>query len=178
MVKKPAKKINIKAKKEQKKPVEKTTTPTVWNPFEVFENMDRFFWDDPWRSSLWERRPTMGLWPDRWMDVDKKMSPLDLVDTGDSYKIIAEIPGVSKKDLDVNITPHGIQIRGEMKSESEQNDEGYIRHERKYSSICRNMAFPEEVNPNKAEASLKDGILEISVSKKSPEGTGRRITVK
>jgi HSP20 family protein len=179
MVKKKEKKINIKTKKGKKIPVERTATPTVWNPFELFENMERFFMDDPWKAMGWRRRYPFIPWSEHWLETDTKMPPLDLVDTGNKYKIIAEIPGVSKKNLDVNITENMISICGETKTETEEENEGYIRHERSYSTICRNMAFPEEVNPDKAEATLKDGILEVKISKKTPTtGRGRKIPVK
>ncbi len=166
MVKKKDKKLNIK-KKAKKTTTGQSSTPSVWRPFNLLSNMDRFFMDDPWMTSLW------GSWPylpisERWNEPDKKISPLDLVDTGNGYKVITEVPGVSKRDLDVNITPNAIQICGETKNEEGVEDEDFIRHERSYSTICRNMSFPEEVNPDRANGTLKDGILEITVSKKSP----------
>jgi len=178
MIKKKANKENAKAKKEKQIPVESTSTPNVWNPLELFDNMDRYLWDDPWTPSFWKHRPSMNLMKEHWFDTDTKISPLDLVDIGDKYKVIAEIPGVPKKDLDVNITSKKISICGETKTETNEEDIDYVRHERRYSTICRNMSFPEEVDPNKAEATLKDGILEIQVYKKSPQSKGRKIPIK
>lgn len=173
------KKVNIKTEKGTKTPVERTTTPTVWNPFEIFENMDRFFMEDPWAPMWWRHKRPLIPWSARWLEPDTKIAPLDLVDTGNKYKIIAEVPGVLKKNLDVNITENTISICGETKTETKEEDEGYVRRERSYSTLCRNMTFPEEVNPDKAEATLKDGILEIHVSKKTPTtGKGRKISVK
>jgi len=177
MVKKKDKKIKIKTKKG-KQPLEKTTAPVVWSPLDIYENFDRLFWEDPWMSRWW-RRWQLSPRSDRWFETDTKITPLDLVDTGKEYKIVAEVPGVSKKDLEVNITPTGISICGETALETKEEDKGYIRRERSYSTICRNMAFPEEVNPDKAEATLKDGILEVRVGKKTPTTSqGRKIPVK
>jgi len=69
------------------------------------------------------------------------------------------------------------RICGETKTEVKDDSEGYIRRERSYSTLCRTMTFPEEVNPDKAEATLKDGILEVKVAKKSPT-RGRNIPIK
>ncbi len=182
MVKKKEKKININTKKVEKSVPEKMATPAIWNPWDLMENMDRWFWEDPW-APIWRRRWS-GLTPaeklvDRWFDSDKKITAIDMIDTGKEYKIRAEMPGVNKKDVEVNITPNNISICGETKTENKEKDEGWVRRERSYSSICRTMMFPEEVNPDKADATLKDGILEILVTKKSPSIVkGRNITVK
>ena len=145
--------------------------------------MDRWFWEDPW-ASMWHRRRWGSLIPrDPWStqqwEPEVKLTAVDLVDTGKQYKVIAEMPGVSKKDLDVSITPNDIRICGEMKTETKKEEGGYVRQERSYSTLCRTMPFPEEVNPDKAEASLKDGILEIKVDKKSSTiSRGKNIPVK
>lgn len=178
MPKKKEKKINIKTKKEKKTTPDKTTTPAVWNPWDIMESMDRWFWEDPW-TPFWRRR-WGGLAPiEKWFDTDKKITAIDMIDTGKEYKITAEMPGVNKKDIEVNITPNNISICGETKTETKEKDEGWVRRERNYSTIYRTMMFPEEVNPDKADATLKDGILEISVTKKTPTtGKGRNIPVK
>lgn len=181
MVKKKEKKINIKKVKKSKQ--DNTTKPALWNPFEMMDVMDRWFWEDPW-APLWHRRRWGSLIPrDPWFtqqwEPEVKLTAVDLVDTGKQYKVIAEMPGVSKKDLEVSITPNDIRICGEMKTETKKEEEGYVRQERSYSTLCRTMPFPEEVNPEKAEASLKEGILEIKVDKKSPTtGRGKTIPVK
>ena len=180
MVRKKEKNIKIKAKKSKKPASEKPSPPAVWNPFDVMDVMDRWFWDDPWMP-MWRRRwgsimPKDSLY-DRWMDPDKKQTSIDIIDTGKEFKVLAEMPGVSKKDVEVSITDTNISICGETKSEIATDDKGYIRRERSYSTLCRSMAFPEEVNPDKAEATLKDGILEIKVAKKTPT-KGRNIPVK
>ncbi|MFW6120587.1 MAG: Hsp20/alpha crystallin family protein [Petrotogales bacterium] len=181
MARKKEKKINV--KKDKKRTQEKSTTPALWNPFELMDAMDRWFWEDPW-APFWHRRRRGSLIPrkpwftQRW-EPDMKFTAVDLVDTGKEYKVIAEMPGVLKKDVEVSITPNDIRICGEMKTETKKEEEGYIRRERGYSTLCRTMPFPEEVNPDKAEAALKDGILEIKIGKKRPTtGRGRNIPVK
>ncbi len=180
MVKNKEKKINMKIKKGKKTKPEKTTSPAVWNPFDVMDAMDRWFWEDPWTLN-WRRRwgslVPRDKWYDRWLEPDTKQTAIDIIDTGKEFKVIAEMPGVSKRDLEVSITDNNISICGETKTEIEKEDEGYIRRERSYSTLCRTMAFPQEVNPDKAEAKLKDGILEVRVAKKKPT-KGRNLQVK
>ena len=93
-----------------------------------------------------------------------------------------QIPGklpFLPKQADCNrfVTVRPVFLCKQVLTEIEKEDEGYIRRERSYSTLCRSMAFPEEVNPDKAEATLKDGILEIKVAKKTPT-KGRNVPVK
>ena len=182
MVKKKQKNINIKSKKENK-PVPKEKTPVNWNPWDIMESFDRMFWDDPW-TPFWNRRRWGGViprkkWYEDLLDSDTKITAIDMIDTGKEYKISAEMPGVNKKDIEVNVTENQISICGETKTETKEDEEGWIRRERSYSTICRSMQFQEEVNPDKADATLKDGILEITVLKKKPTiDKGRNIPVK
>jgi len=184
MVKKKEKKVKIKPKKLNKETQEKTATPTVWNPFDLMESMERTFWDDPW-TSFWHRSPMNRLTPrENWFEsflreTDTRIASINMLDKGNEYKITTEMPGVSKKDIEVNVTPNNIKICGETKTDIKSDNEGWIRRERSYSTICRQMHFPEEVNPNKADASLKDGILEITVKKKiTAQPRGRKIQIK
>ena len=179
-MKKKEKKINIKAKKGKETKPEKTTTPTIWNPFDIVDSMDRWFWENPW-TPMWRRRWGSMLpretWYDQWLKPDMKQTAIDMIDTGKEFKVVAEMPGVSKKNIEVSITDNNISICGETKAEKEEEDEGYVRRERSYSTLCRTMMFPAEVNPDKAEATLRDGILEVKVAKKKPT-KGKNITVK
>lgn len=180
MAKKKGKKINITGKKE-KKTHEKTMTPSVWTPFDIMGSMDRLFWEDPWMP-FWRRRWGSVIprnpWFEQQIDPDWKQTVVDLVDTGKEFKVVAEMPGVLKKDIEVSITQNNISICGETKTETESDDEGYVRRERSYSTLCRTMTFPEEVNPDKAEATLKDGILEVKVTKRTPTTGKRKILIK
>lgn len=180
MVKKKEKKVKI--KKERKKAPEKTTTPAVWDPFDIIDVMDKYFMEGPW-IPFWRRqshRPYSLVnmpWREHWLEQDTKQTTVNMIDTGKEFKISAEMPGVSKNDIDVSLTENKISICGETKTEIDEEKEGWVRRERSYSTLCRTMAFPEEVNPEKAEATLKDGILEIKVAKKTPT-KGRNIPVR
>ena len=183
MPKKKENKINIRSKKDEKKSPERASTPSVWTPFDLMDTMDRWFWEDPW-TPFWQKRRYGNLTPmerisNRWLDPSTKISAIDMIDTGKEFKILAEMPGIDKKDININITDKNISICGETQTETKKDEEGWIRRERSYSTICRTMLFPEEVNPDRADATLRDGILEITVTKKRPtSGKGRNIPVK
>ena len=177
--KKTSKKINVKTKKHKDNIAEQPTTAMVWSPIDIIQHMDRLFSDYSWMPTWWKQWRNTPSWSGAYIDSDTKMTPVDLVDLGKEFKIVAEMPGVSKKDLDIHITPTGVRICGEAKTEIEEEHDGYLRRERSYSTLCRNMPFPEEVNPDKAEATLNDGILEIIVAKKEPtKAKGRTVPVK
>lgn len=89
---------------------------------------------------------------------------MDMEDSGDSFKVTAEIPGLSKDDVKVNVTKDTLEISGEIKEEGDKN---YLYRERPYE-FSRCICFPEEVIPDKVEAEAKNGILTLKVPKKTP----------
>ena len=98
-----------------------------------------------------------------------RSSIADLVDEGDHYSLYAELPGFSKDQVDVKINRDGLVIRAEQKAENEQKSgKNYLHRERAYSAFERIIEFPEEVNPQKVEGSMKDGVLQLTIPKKEP----------
>lgn len=93
---------------------------------------------------------------------------VDLVDAGSEYRVCAEVPGIPKERIEVTVTPRAVEISGEAKTELKEEGEGYIHQERGYSRIYRSLTLPEEVLPDKAEATLNNGLLEIKIPKKAP----------
>ena len=92
----------------------------------------------------------------------------DLEDAGNKFIVRAEVPGIPRDKIDVTMTKNGIEISGEMGAEKEEKEKNFVVRERSYSSIYKRLEFPEEVIPDKADCVVKDGILEVSVPKKTP----------
>lgn len=88
----------------------------------------------------------------------------NLVDEGNVFKVMAEVPGISKDDLNIKIQGNYLEISGQRKVE---DPEGYKVHrrERGSSSFSRSFTLPDDVDAEKVEASLKDGILTLSLPK-------------
>ena len=82
---------------------------------------------------------------------------------GDNLVIRADIPGVKKDDVHVEIENDVLTISGERKEEHEENREGYYRSERSYGQFYRAIPLPEGVNPDQCTASFTDGVLELTV---------------
>jgi HSP20 family protein len=93
---------------------------------------------------------------------------VDLMDQGDHYVIRAELPGFNKDMVDVQLNKDTIMLRAEKKKEEETN-QGYLHRERTYTQCERTINFPEEVNPDKVEAKMADGVLELKIMKMEPK---------
>jgi HSP20 family protein len=177
MVKKKEKKIIVQTKKKDKPVLQRTVIPLLESPTEIWDDINRMYLEEPWMKPWWAHR-MLNQPTDLFSEKRMKLIPIDLMDTGEGYQIIAELPGVNKKDIDVKVTSHTISICGETETTIRKDTEGYVRRERGYSSLCRYLRFPEDVNPDKAEAVLTDGILQVNVSKKTPTKREKRIPVK
>jgi HSP20 family molecular chaperone IbpA len=92
---------------------------------------------------------------------------VDLVDEGNRFVVHAEMPGVAKDKIDVALTKNGIEISAETDVEKEDKGKNFVVRERIYSHIYKQLSFPEEVVPEKAESTCRDGLLEVCVPKKT-----------
>ena len=148
------------------------TTP--WN-FGWFEDMDRWF--DNVRRTFEDR-----FWGGplaRWTgsDAPAREPLVDLIDKGSEYVVRAEVPGVSKEDVDLTVTQDGIEIRAQTKRSREEDEKDYYYSERTYQALQRVLGFPEEVKADLASATLKDGLLEVRVPKKQPTPESKAVKV-
>jgi len=141
---------------------------TIFNEFRrSFDNLMRPFF--PVEIS----RTISGLRPIRY-------APTDLVDEGDSYSIQIELPGLAGDDIDLQINNSGLTLRAEKEQDSEEREKNYLHRERYYASFARDISFPEEVDPDKVEASMDKGVLQLKIQKKEPlpEERPRKIEIK
>lgn len=168
-------------KKNQKKQDERSLA--VWAPDDYSRQMDRVFSDFERRMEQSFGGPFGGSWLlPRWRGFEfpeARRAFADLIDTGKEYKVRAEVPGIPKEKLNISVTPREIKIEGEAESNIDEKKEGFVRRERTYSKIKRDMPFPEEVVADQAKASVKDGILEVTVPKRVPtEAKTHKVEVK
>ena len=91
--------------------------------------------------------------------------------------IRADLPGLSKDDIDVSITGDAVVIRGERQQEREENREGFYRSERSYGSFYREIPLPSGVKPEEANATFRDGVLEITMPAPARQPTSRRVEI-
>jgi HSP20 family protein len=91
---------------------------------------------------------------------------IDIAENENSVFVKAELPGLTEKDIDVNILGDTLTIKGEKKKEEEKKEQNYYRLERSYGSFQRTVSLPSAVHAEKCRASFKNGILEIEMPKK------------
>jgi HSP20 family protein len=83
-----------------------------------------------------------------------------------------ELPGLSKEDVKVELTPDGLLIQGERKEEHEEQQEGVLRSERRYGRFSRIIPLPDGADAEQAKAQFTNGVLEVTVP--VPEEKARR----
>jgi HSP20 family protein len=109
---------------------------------------------------------TSRLWDDRWTQGLAMREPaIDLYEDKDEFVVKAELPGLSKEDVQIDISDHTLILRGEKKKEEEIKDRNYYRAERAYGAFVRTIPLPNETDSGKARASFKNGVLEIRLPK-------------
>ena len=89
----------------------------------------------------------------------------------------ADLPGLDKDDINVDIDDDAIRIRGERRQEKEEDEEGYYRSERSYGSFYREIPLPGGVNADEAKASFSNGVLEITMPAPARQSGSRRIEI-
>src|SRR5499426_2766978 len=86
---------------------------------------------------------------------------VDIHETNDGFVIKAELPGVSRDDVSVDVHQNTLTLRGQRKHEAEVKNERYHRVERVYGTFQRSFALPAMVDQEKVQATFKDGVLEL-----------------
>jgi HSP20 family protein len=120
----------------------------------MFDELDRSFGRMRWPES---REPAEGWWPS-----------VEVMTRGANLVVRADLPGLRKEDVKVEVTDGGLTIEGERKREQEESGRGYYRSERSYGTFCRNIPLPEGAKTDKARAQFTNGVLEVTIP--VPEG--------
>jgi HSP20 family protein len=149
-----------------------------WRPFEALRReVDRLFddfnggsWMSPFRQrstfdagqlfpieSAWAAAPTV-----------------DIVDKGNAYQVIAELPGMDEKNVEVKLSGSTLTIKGEKLAEKEEKKKDYYLRERRFGAFERSFTIPDTVNAEKIEASVSKGVLTVTLPKKAEAVTPQK----
>jgi HSP20 family protein len=146
-----------------------------WRPF-----MDLSRWEgdmDRMMEDFFGRR-MRPWWPwPRGESMEIATPAVDLYEEKDDIVVKAELPGIEKDNVEVNLSNHHLTIKGEKKKEEEVKEENYYRSERTYGAFFRTVELPADVQGEKVKASFKNGILEVRLPK-TEEAKTREIKVK
>jgi len=134
-----------------------------WN-----DEMDRFFDDlGLGRTSLTRGEPA-GAWSPQ----------IEVLQRGNDLVVRADLPGMNKDDVHVNIADDVLTIQGERRNEHEEEHEGWYRNERSYGSFYRTIPLPEGTIADSAKASFKNGVLEVTLQAPPREvNRGRKVEI-
>jgi HSP20 family protein len=116
---------------------------------------------------------------DRIADLEDAMwSPqVEALEREGKLIVRADLPGLTKDDIKVDITDDAIRIRGERRSEKEEKKEGFYRSERSYGSFYREIPLPGGVDSEQANATFRNGVLEITMPAPARKSSSRRIEI-
>ena len=149
----------------QRKPV--PASPVLArDPF--FHFVDRFFSDFAW--------PTQTLFDG---DSRQFVPAVDIVETENSFVATADLPGLTKDDIELSLEDGVLSISGErtFKNEDKGDGKSFRRIERSYGSFVRTVDLPKDVRADKVKAAFKNGILEVRMPK-TEEAKAKEIKVK
>jgi HSP20 family protein len=127
-----------------------------WDPFRdlsvLRDRMNRLLEESGLRSTSGEG--ASGWWP-----------PVDIFEKEDCIVLEAEVPGVLKEDIEIQVENNNLTLRGEKRHEVETREQDYYRIERETGTFVRTFSLPATIQRDRIAASLKDGILRVILPK-------------
>ena len=147
--------------------------PFAWMR-EMQDQLDRAF------GGLWSRSGSASSWmPDQMFGPSDWTPPIDVIQRGNDLVIRADVPGLSKDDITVDIADDQVTIRGERRYDHEEERDGVFRSERSYGSFCRVVPLPQGAIADSAKAHFNNGVLEVVIQAPSFDvRRGRRVEIK
>ncbi|MGJ7458627.1 Hsp20/alpha crystallin family protein [Halomonas sp. RA08-2] len=130
------------------------------SPFREIDRLLDTFFDRGSMPSRWEHP----LWQ-RFAAFEKGMPRVDVIDRDAEVVVRAEVPGFEREELDVTVTDGAVTIKGDHREESKKEEGEYFHSEISRGSFTRTVALPGEIDADKAAASFKNGVLELTLPK-------------
>ncbi len=130
--------------------------------------------DEAW-PELFKGWPRLAAVPRLWRDGEMDIR-LDVTEGEKEYKVKAEIPGVKKEDINVQVDGNLVTISAEVRKDKEEKSERYVRQERYFGSVSRSFTLASPVDEKAASAKYTDGVLELRLPKKE-NGAAKRLAI-
>lgn len=93
------------------------------------------------------------------------LPPVDIQETEEGFRLMAELPGLTREDINITLENNVLRLTGERKFEKDVKKESYHRVERSYGSFARSFVLPQQVSSDKVQAAFENGVLTITVPK-------------
>jgi HSP20 family protein len=132
----------------------------------LFEDFFHKRWLRPWHRE----------WPGFESVFEKKSPRLDIVDREHEIIVRVEMPGIDKDDIDVSVSDSTLSLKGSSRKDEETEEGEYHRREISSSFVSRTVSLPSRVHGDDAKATLRDGLLEVTIPKVE-ESKRKRIDV-
>ena len=132
---------------------------------------------DTFRLIPWD--PFRGFeWPVEY-ELPTRIPYVDVIDSGNEYVVKAELPGLKKETLKIDVGTNELSLAAESDVEKEDKGKTYLHRERAFSTFRRNIGFAESIDTEKVSAGMAEGILEIKLPKLEPrpEKKTKRLTL-
>jgi HSP20 family protein len=161
----------------EEKGLARSQPPGLSSPFSLMrrlsDDMERIF-EDTWGTHRIPRLfRNLDLATTRWTP------DIEVFERKGEFVVRADLPGMTKDNVKVEVSEGDLVIQGERKEEKEQKEKGYYACERSYGAFYRAVPLPEGVKADEAKATFKDGVLEIAMpAGKAPEKHGRQLEIK
>jgi HSP20 family protein len=173
------------AEDTSKIPVTTDKAPSALRPRRPLESLrqeiDRLFedfgigtWPSPFRSTFFDMDPLR-----RAKAAFTGMPAVDVTETENGYEVVAELPGMDEKNIEVKVANGILTISGQKREEKEEKKKDYYVRERRFGSFERTFPVPDGVDLDKVEASFKKGVLTVTLPKTAEaQKAEKKITVK
>ncbi len=136
-------------------------TPSPWNGFQELESqLERVLYGPRGRSP-------QGAWA----------PAVDIHETADAFVLQADLPGLKREEIEVQVVENKISVRGNRKREERSEEKGFRRYERAEGHFERSFRIKDGIDPTKVEASFEDGVLTVTLPKPE-EAKPRSVEVK
>jgi len=147
--------------KKEKKPVLAVKEPQPsWFPVvnRLLEEFGGYMWD-PFRGFEWPVE----------YELPTRIPYVDVVDSGTEYVVKAELPGLKKENVQIEVGTNEVSLTARSEVETEARGKTYLHRERAFSTFRRRIGFGESIDTEKVSASMAEGILEIKLPKLEPK---------
>jgi len=157
--------------------------PEYRRPFDLMPrfpfDMEKMFSDFGFNKPLFD--PAFFALEEPWFETTEEMADfmpaVEMLRDGDKLIVRADLPGMNKDDIDVEIRDKRLIIKGERKNETEEKREGFYRTERTFGTFYRSLPIPETANFDEARAIFKNGVLEVTLAVPALASNGKRLEI-
>lgn len=160
------KKKKARAIKKEKKPVLAVKEPQPsWFPVvnRLLEEFGGYMWD-PFRGFEWPIE----------YELPTRIPYVDVIDSGSEYVVKAELPGLKKENVEIEVGTNEVLLTARSEVETEERGKTYLHRERAFSTFRRRIGFGESIDTEKVSASMAEGVLEIKLPKLEPKPKEKR----